>query len=703
MKTYAIAFIILVFNVCASGQSGLPIPYRLEDKWGFCDENGKIVIAPIYDTVSFFSRHPIFEAEPPYARKVEPIFNKPFAIVAKDSCYGLINQTGKEMVAIEHGRPLEFRKLTDSVLLVDGALKLKSRKYSPNFEALMDMNGNLLTGFDFSNSFTDFSYHYKCECYTGAESGGKRYGIFQYFKTFYHYDYVTELPGVDSKILKFSTNREQHQFQGFIDEKGNELLPAKYDWVTLFHNGIAIASKTYTAGDVPKREYFTIDSNGEPLKKLNFDLIHWDMIEGLAFVSNDTGKHYGLIDLMGNELLPQIFEDIYGVKNGLVITRSKKSNYSIFDIKGKLKLNFEKYTDFIPTKIGFYAKPKDGKWALYDQHCKIIRKMRVDSLLSGLCHDISTGVNYIEFQKDGKWGLLDENGKVILKPTYDEPFGYQLAGAGDIHYNQFYIQKKDGKLGLLNTRFQEILPFTFNKLEIKAIDKTRHVSKYWRDELPTHSLFSVNGDGHVGIIDSSGNIIVPVKYKYISPRFSGYSDVMFFGYYASTDDGEVQWLDKRGNLTQTNRLNEYIDTCSSSNYIRKYSESFYKEDSIIRQKGVDILGIYQGLCFTETMQLNDSLFVVYKYDKYGVAKPSGQMVIPIKYNKFEFWEKEQLLMVEVRKEGESTYGLMDLEGNVILPCIYDMINTTDTPGLLYVDLYGCKGFASTKGVVYFKE
>ena len=31
------------------------IPYRKKDKWGFCDENKKIVIQPVYDTPCIFS------------------------------------------------------------------------------------------------------------------------------------------------------------------------------------------------------------------------------------------------------------------------------------------------------------------------------------------------------------------------------------------------------------------------------------------------------------------------------------------------------------------------------------------------------------------------------------------------------------------------------------------------------------------------
>ncbi len=47
----------LIFTSCGIVSKQLPslIPYRVGDKWGYCDTNKKILIQPLYDEVGFFN------------------------------------------------------------------------------------------------------------------------------------------------------------------------------------------------------------------------------------------------------------------------------------------------------------------------------------------------------------------------------------------------------------------------------------------------------------------------------------------------------------------------------------------------------------------------------------------------------------------------------------------------------------------------
>lgn len=55
MKTISrlLLVLFLFLNIIVSGQTNL-IPYRDRDKWGFCDKEGKIIIAPKYDDAYAF-------------------------------------------------------------------------------------------------------------------------------------------------------------------------------------------------------------------------------------------------------------------------------------------------------------------------------------------------------------------------------------------------------------------------------------------------------------------------------------------------------------------------------------------------------------------------------------------------------------------------------------------------------------------------
>jgi hypothetical protein len=82
--TYCILFIGILSNLI--GQTNFYIPFRVQDKWGFSDYNGKLLIEAKYDKIDFFYNY--------------NYLSKNIAKVYKDNKVGLIDTSGKYIIPI---------------------------------------------------------------------------------------------------------------------------------------------------------------------------------------------------------------------------------------------------------------------------------------------------------------------------------------------------------------------------------------------------------------------------------------------------------------------------------------------------------------------------------------------------------------------------------------------------------------------------
>ncbi len=77
------------------------IPYRKNNKWGYCDSTKRVLIKPAYDSVAaFFALNRIDEKD------------KYVAVVKKSDKYGLINKSGKVLIPVIYERIIwDYQKL----------------------------------------------------------------------------------------------------------------------------------------------------------------------------------------------------------------------------------------------------------------------------------------------------------------------------------------------------------------------------------------------------------------------------------------------------------------------------------------------------------------------------------------------------------------------------------------------------------------
>jgi hypothetical protein len=199
--------------------------------------------------------------------------------------------------------------------------------------------------------------------------------------------YVSKDADMDIPDENFICDQKDGKW-GFIDKKGNILIPFEYSEVN-------------------------------------------DFCEGLARVELD-GK-WGFIDKMGKIIVPIEYEVANDFSEGFACLELE-GKLGFVDISGEIIISFE-YEDAHDFSYGFASVKKEGKWGFVDQTGRI--KIPLE-------YDYSGSFDYDGFasvQKDEKWGFIDKTGKIIIPLEYDEVRSY---------FGGYKKVKKDEKWGFID-------------------------------------------------------------------------------------------------------------------------------------------------------------------------------------------------------------------------------------------------------------
>ena len=128
----------------------------------------------------------------------------------------------------------------------------------------------------------------------------------------------------------------------------------------------------------------------------------------LLLVKNDS--LFGVVDVLGKEILPIQFEEIYLLNHSVVLARTKDliSLYSKdgVELLKDLEEVSENYNPF-GANDNYYWLKKEGKWGLFDYKLNQIIPFRLEYDSCNLISDNTQENIYIEVTKAGKCGLLN--------------------------------------------------------------------------------------------------------------------------------------------------------------------------------------------------------------------------------------------------------------------------------------------------------
>lgn len=422
-----------------------------DNKWGVIDLNGDIVIDPSYQEMILVpnEKNPVFictydvnyetgeyktkvlnnKNEEIFTNydKVETIENKDennnlwyeknILKVKKDSKYGLINLSGKELTGIEYDE-------ISPIFGIENAYKVKKdSKYG-----IIDNEGKKVI----ETKYADI-----------------------------------DIIGEDNKsgyIIKNDSSK-----YGIIDYSDNLLVEAKYDSIEKVYG-----NEMYVVTTSGKQKL--IKKDGTEVLTTGFEEIKQILSEQEnAVIFTKSGK-YGVMRTTGEILINAEYDNLKETKSGIFIAK-KDNKYGIIDIKKEQKVAFDYSNITYNSKADIYIS-EDSNFNANILNGNL--ETKVNGILIELNEDkgyikirIDDKCKYYNFKfeekkesdifpnrtlfldkKDGKYGFMDKNGNVVIDYVYDDATEQNDYGYAGI--------KKDGKWGSINSKGEIIQEPTYN-------------------------------------------------------------------------------------------------------------------------------------------------------------------------------------------------------------------------------------------------
>ena len=322
-----LAFSLCGFN-CKAQDNQILYPISFEGKTGYIDRQYAMVIEPQFEEGHFFSEG--------YAR------------VKVNGKWGLINPEGKVV------------KLFDFVLkgdLHDGYMRfLKGGKIG-----FIDKNGKILIdGFEDARDFSEGIAAIKSDMWTYLKKNGDLLKGKEFYNAFSfnegvaivvsdrvgviekngNYVLSPEYSGMSKKFSEglcyaAAARNPNDTNSGFIDFKGDIIIPKLFNAYTSFYKGNALVA----VGHVPRPLFWSlIDNTGKVLIERVDITMAEDFYEGIAVVDKDVGKKTkeGYMDYTGKMLVEPQFDQAQPFTQGVGIGYNNDEQVAFVDREGKI-------------------------------------------------------------------------------------------------------------------------------------------------------------------------------------------------------------------------------------------------------------------------------------------------------------------------------------------------------------------------------
>lgn len=313
-----------------------------------------------------------------------------------------------------------------------------------------------------------------------------------------NYDYIDNFYDGMAKVTKGDKI-------GYIDKKGNEVIPCIYDPLDIeansyFSDGLALVNKD--------NDYFYINKKGEKAFPFDYDWTE-GFSEGFALVSKND--KYGFIDTNGEEVVPLIYDYANSFSDGMAAVM-KGDKYGYVDIKGNVVIPITYDSNVIEAcsfSEGLAPIEKNGKIGFIDKSGNEVIPCKYNE-----AYNFSEGLAVIGINE--KYGFIDKNGNEVIPCTFDSADSFSDGNA---------LVKKDGKCMVIDksgkvvfTTSDDLIRFKEGLARVSSSnssnsDKTGFVDVNGKEVIPriyntwndfSEGLVAVSKDGINGFVDNNG-------------------------------------------------------------------------------------------------------------------------------------------------------------------------------------------------------
>lgn len=338
--------------------------------------------------------------------------------------------------------------------------------------------------------------------------------------------------------------------------------------------------------------------------------------------------------------------------------------------------NNHNITEYVYDNISYLTEKlfkvcKKDRYGIIDSHGNLITEIKYDEIKKVDEHCIAVRI-------DKDWGLVNDKGDVILPIVYFNIYAmsYRLKEAT-------YIQIwKNGKSGIVNNKGDIIIPidnYDFVGGEIKELGLFKIEIKHHQNN---RYLYTKEG-----YINYKNEIIIEPKYTCIYHLY----DIYFI---ASKSFDKFGIIDIYQNEVLSFRFTG-IQTAKNGLILAEYKGGY---NSIkfpwlllrMHQGNIKQIG---GFFYKSMKMLNDNVIKIMDKDLYGLMDSEGNIILPIIYDYISSYDNVEPYFV-IEKNG--LRGLADKDGNICIPVQYELLRKVSS-NLVRVKRNGKYGICDLQG------
>ena len=432
---------------------------------------------------------------------------------------------------------------------------------------------------------------------------------------------------------------------GYWDRNKKMVIPAIYDQVDYLSNKSEFLIVNMNG------QFGVIDKKGNKIIPYVYSTVAYNSDHNNFTVSRD-GILAGIIDNHNNIVFPFEYESIYPISNHYNVGKTINGKFlrALLSNDGKTVINFkyitlspllgneklfiagiDKIKSFLPNPNQRYPKYISG---ILDYTGKIILPFSYD--ISGEVVS-NNKKQFIKIRRvdpdnlflDRNTGLLDEHGHFIIPCQYD---GIEST----ILYNNYLVVWNDGMRGVINTSNEIVIPMRYDGIYP------------FQDRGVTYFVATLKE--RYGVLNESGEVIIPFEYTYIqSSRVNNFLTAHNEGKSYVIDYKNIRILpleyESVGFVAEG-----LVDVGVRINDDEKWKRGY------IDIKGNEIT----DFIYDKTESFKNGLAKVSYNKKWGLINKLGQVVVPIKYDDVDLYYFSEFDLVQVKLNDKE--GYVDLNG-----------------------------------------
>lgn len=609
-----------------------PIKVRQNDKYGFIDHEGEVLIDFIYDKAEAFE---------------DGIASIAIWSDSGDYLWGAIDDKGEVLIEPQYSIPLSFSE----------GLALASKD---NMVGYIDRQGNQIIAPKFSRG-SSFENGRAVIDYSGLQEIINKKG------EVLHPAWPSRLEPINDHLL-IRHNQNNWADAKIIDINNqvhhkeyyeiNTVLSMKQTADTQYEEYRGDDTFWYQLTDsYSSPTYQLMNNKGDILfKSLKMPEDDKDLVTINGFTVINTGLRLQVIDAQGDIRLSGNFDDIFPIiEDDLAIVKKGEQYYYYHLLPSKQnrlvgpwlskknlkpgivgELAFDQGFD----RLGLYSEglafaETEGWRGFIDKSGTRVLGDKVDNVPYDWVAPFFKGTA-IYATKNHKFGVINKQGETIIPATYE-----------NLNHCGNHFIAKDSGFGLIDNQGREVIKPIYDRIDCYDNFVVMHTN-----------LLTLEND--IKLISLETEESYPYKIESFDKQKNGYATIMVYKDNQSEDDlAYAGFVDKAGKVTLIGKRKYRLDNLGHAIFLESKSK---KQDRLINSKGE----VIKTKDYDEFYPIEHGYIPVRKNDVWGLIDTKGNEIFPPSYENLEIMGDNAFIV-------EKKMGVIGKQGQEVVPPIYDWI------------------------------